>query len=119
MAEETRHAAWHQETKSFAVTLVPEQGPPETLASELTDYLDAIDFAIEWLSREEVGRDETASLAILQTHAGATEKVWGYPPERPAERQELQQTFGFDPVNWRSAAPEFSARERRRPTIHD
>lgn len=112
MAAETRHAAW-QTGRSLAVRLLVEQGPPEDLASGFVEFLDAVDFAFEWLNREDPARDRRARLAIFETRDGVTEEVWTYPPPKAGGGQELVKLFGFDPVTWDSGAREFSAGERR------
>jgi hypothetical protein len=103
MAHETRHAAWQTERR-FAVRLLPEDGPPTDLASGLTEFLDAFDFASEWVSREDPARDGTASLAIVETQDGVTEEVWTYTPGQPAP--------DFSPLSW-PAVPEFPSRQRK------
>lgn len=116
MATETRHAAW-QDERSFAVRLLPEEGPPEELVGGLSEFLDAVDFAVEWLAREDPERAGTTSLAIFETRGGEAEKVWAYPPEQPRSTEPLMKIFGFDPVNWKSAAVEFAPREPARGTF--
>jgi hypothetical protein len=111
MAQETRHAAWQTE-RSFAVRLLPEDGPPTDLASGLTEFLDAFDLASEWVSREDPGRDGAATLAIIETHDGVPEEVWTYPPPEPVEREDLTARLGFNPVTW-VGVPAFSADERK------
>jgi hypothetical protein len=103
MADETRHAAWQTERR-FAVRLLPEDGPPADLASGLTEFLDAFDFASEWVSREDPARDGTASLAIVETQDGLAEEVWTYTPGQapPADVR---------PLNW-AAPPAFPTRQR-------
>jgi hypothetical protein len=103
MADETRHAAWQTERR-FAVRLLPEDGPPADLASGLTEFLDAFDFASEWVSREDPTRDGTASLAIVETQDGVADEVWTYTPGQPAA--------DFSPLNW-AAVPRFPNRERK------
>jgi hypothetical protein len=121
MAQETRHAAWQTE-RSFAVRLVPEDGPPADLATGLTEFLDAFDLASDWLSREDPARDGAATLAIVETRDGVTAEVWTYPPAQPAGGQELIARLGFNPLTW-VGVPEFSADERvwpvadRAPTV--
>lgn len=107
MAPETRHAAWHDE-RSFAVRLLPEEGDPTELVSGLGDFLEAVDFAVEWLAREDPERTGTAGLAIFETRGGEAEKVWAYPPDQPPEGEQLTKIFGFDPVNWKPAGAEFA-----------
>lgn len=103
MANETRHAAWQTERR-FAVRLLPEDGPGADLASGLTEFLDAFDFASEWVSREDPARDGTASLAIVETQDGIAEEVWTYTPGEAAP--------DFSPPSW-PAVPEFPNRQRK------
>jgi hypothetical protein len=110
MANETRHAAW-QSGRLFAVRLLPEEGDPTELADGLGDFLEAVDFAVEWLAREDPERTGTASLAIFETSTGAAEKVWAYPPDDSPDGSPLMEIFGFDPVNWKAASSEYSPRE--------
>ncbi len=114
MAGESRHAAWQKE-RSFAVKLLPEQGPPADLARGIPEFLDAIDFAFEWLNREDPSRRGTPSLAIFETRGGEVEAVWSYPPA-PPEGPALVELFGFNPVTWKSSVPEYSSVEARRPS---
>src|SRR5947209_559546 len=107
MAENDRHAAW-QNQRSFAVTLLPEHGEPTELAGGLDDLLEAVDLATEWLEREDPRRQGTTSLAILETRAGITRRVWDYPPEQAEDGRGLVETFGFDPVNWVSSVRDFT-----------
>ena len=67
--------------RHFAVRLLPEEGDPTELADGLGDFLEAVDFAVEWLAREDPERTGTASLAIFETSSGGSEKVWAYPPD--------------------------------------
>jgi hypothetical protein len=114
MATESRHAAWQKE-RSFAVKLLPEQGPPAELARGIPEFLDAIDFAFEWLNREDPSRRGTPSLAIFATDGGEVEAVWSYPPT-PPDGPALVELFGFNPVTWKSSVPEYSSVETRRPS---
>ncbi|HXY17394.1 MAG TPA: hypothetical protein VEH79_04415 [Gaiellaceae bacterium] len=114
MAGESRHAAWQKE-RSFAVKLLPEQGPPADLASGIPEFLDAVDFAFDWLNREDPSRKGTPSLAIFETGGGDIEAVWSYPPV-PPEGPALVELFGFNPVTWKSGVQEYSAVEPRRPS---
>jgi hypothetical protein len=107
MAENERHAAWHNQ-RSFAVTLLPEQGEPTELAGDFDDLLEAVDLATEWLEREDPSRQGTTCVAILESRDGITRRVWTYPPEQPDGTRGLVETFGFDPVNWVSGVREFA-----------
>jgi hypothetical protein len=106
MAPETRHAAW-RDVRRFSVRLLPEEGDPTELVGGIGDFLDAVDFAVDWLAREDPERNGTASLAIFEARDGTTEKVWAYPPDS-SDGAPLTKIFGFDPVNWKSAAAEFA-----------
>jgi|SRR6266571_2129933 len=119
MAESTRHAAWHEPT-SYAVKLLPEPGLEPGLALELArgfdEFLDAFDFASEWLDEEDPGREGKRCLAIFETQGDVTKQVWTYPSELPDEP--LVRLFGFDPVRWNPVpdvkAPEYGGRTGRR-----
>ena len=110
MANEIRHAAWQSERR-FAVRLLPEEGDPTVLVAGLGDFLEAVDFAVEWLAREDPERTGTAGLAIFETSIGDSEKVWAYPPDDSPDEVPLMKIFGFDPVNWKAASPGYSPRE--------
>jgi hypothetical protein len=115
MASNQRHAAWQKE-RSFAVTALPETGEPVDLAGGLTEYLEAVELATDWLEREDPGRTGSTGIAIFETRDGASTEVWRYPsPDRPSHERRLVDTFGFDPVGWTPAVKEFTA-ERRLPT---
>jgi hypothetical protein len=103
MAHDTRHAAWQTE-RSFAVRLLPEEGPPADLASGLTEFLDAFDLASDWVSREDPARDGTASLEIVETNDGVAQQVWAYTPAQPPA--------DFSPLTW-PGVPDFATRERK------
>jgi hypothetical protein len=87
MAGNARHAAWQTERR-FTVTLRPVDGSQTELAGDLTDYLDAVDFAFEWLNAEDPARNGTATLAIVETEDGVSTEVWTYPPA-PSGTHEL------------------------------
>lgn len=113
MATETRHAAWQNE-RTYAVRLLSGPGPAVDLADGLTDFLDAVDFAFEWLDRVDPARDRATQLAILETREGTTEEVWTYPPGPREAREDgdaLVERFGFNPVTWKSGVRQFSAAE--------
>jgi hypothetical protein len=110
LAVAERAAACHE--RSFAVRLLPEQGPPVELASGFAEFLDAFDCAFEWLMREDPARTGAASLEILETRGGVAEKVWGFPPEQPVEDQRPVKVFGFDPVSWKPTVAESSGDHR-------
>jgi hypothetical protein len=109
MASNERHAAWHNE-RSFAVTVLPAEGEPVDLAGGMTDFLEAIDLATDWLEREDPDRTGTTEIAIVETRDGAPNEVWRYPArDRAVHDRRLVETFGFDPVSWVPAVKEFRA----------
>jgi len=114
MAYETRHAAW-QNSKGFAVRLLHEQDPPEELGGGFTDYLDAFDFAYEWLSLDDVAHEGTPDLGIFEICDGTEARVWAYPPIMVGGGSELVGLFGFNPVTWKSPVRAFQPGERRVP----
>lgn len=110
MASNARHAAWQTERR-FAVKLYPVDGSQTELACDLTEFLDAVDFAFEWLNSEDPARNGTATLAIVETHDGVSEEVWTYPPA-PSGTGELVNRLGFNPVTW-AGTPNYSAAEHK------
>lgn len=110
MASNARHAAWQTERR-FAVKLYPVDGSQTELACDLTEFLDAVDFAFEWLNSEDPARNGTATLAIVETLDGASEEVWTYPPA-PSSAGELVNRLGFNPVTW-AGTPDYSISEHK------
>jgi hypothetical protein len=86
-------------------------GSQTELACDLTDFLDAVDFAFDWLNSEDPARNGTATLAIVETHDGVSEEVWTYPPA-PSSAGELVNRLGFNPVTW-AGIPDYSAAEHK------
>jgi hypothetical protein len=66
---------------------------------ESPNFLEAVDFAFEYVEQH-----EPAALEIHRTHGAADETVWNYSASRAAavsaERKDLVDTFGFDPIRW-------------------
>jgi hypothetical protein len=66
---------------------------------ENANFLEAADFAFEF-----VAEHDPAALEIHRTHGAAQETVWNYSASRAAalnaDRKDLAETFGFDPVAW-------------------
>jgi hypothetical protein len=104
MAIDTSHAAAKQYDRTFSVELLSEEEPATVLVAALSDFLDAVDRATEWLEREDPARTKKPSLAIFATTGGFREQVWAYPPESvgsdTAGPKRLVELFGFDPVTW-------------------
>jgi hypothetical protein len=117
MAIDASHAAKY-DGRTFSVEVLSSGEPATVLAAALSDFLDAVDCATEWLEREDPARTRTPSLAIFATSDGLREQVWAYPPE-PANGatvapRRLVDVFGFDPVTWNPPVAK-SNLERSRP----
>jgi len=103
MAEETRHAAWQE--NRFAVQLLAGGEQAQDLATGLPDYLGAVDFAVEWLDREDPAREQDVRVVIVETGERGSHEVWAYPPvEETTAGQELVELFGFNPAAWQPPA---------------
>ena len=100
MAEPRRHAAW-QTPRSYSVKLLDLEAIPLELVRGLTDFLDAFEFATDWLDREDPNRQGMTRLAIFETRGDVTTEVWTYPA--PPPNDQLVKLFGFDPVRWNPA----------------
>jgi hypothetical protein len=86
------------EYKLYEVIFEPGyQRRTELFAS--ANFLETADFAFEF-----VDEHDPAALEIHRTHGAAQETVWNYSASRAAavsaERKDLAQTFGFDPIIW-------------------
>jgi hypothetical protein len=70
-----------------------------TSVFESVNFLDAADFAFEYVEAH-----EPSALEIHRTHGAAQETVWNYSASRAAAfnaaQKDLVETFGFDPVRW-------------------
>jgi hypothetical protein len=91
-------AAEEPSYKVFEVTFEPGY-QRRTSVFESTNFLDAADFAFEYVEAH-----EPAALEIHRTHGAAQETVWNYSASRAAAfnaaQKDLVDTFGFDPVRW-------------------
>jgi hypothetical protein len=119
MAIDASHAAKYDD-RTFSVEVLSTGEPATVLAAALSDFLDAVDCATEWLEREDPARTRVPSLAIFATTHGLREQVWAYPPE-PADGatvapKRLVDVFGFDPVKWNPPVAK-SNLERGRPPV--
>jgi len=115
MAADTSHAAWHDK-RAFVVRLHPVSGAARDLAAGLPDLLDAIDYAVEWLEREDPSRRSTLRLSVVETRDGTATEVWSYPPaSQPSSGQELVERFGFNPATWKPHVDDRPKPEPRRP----
>jgi hypothetical protein len=70
-----------------------------SILSESTNFLEAADFACEYVERR-----SPQGVEIQKTDGNARETVWTYSETRAeaeaAARQKLVQTFGYDPMRW-------------------
>src|SRR5689334_760924 len=103
MALTTSHAAEQKEL--FSVEVLSTGTPATVIASGLTDFLDAVDRAMEWLARDGEERDEEPSVVVYSTIDDVRRQVWGHPESacaHPRPDHRLVEVFGFDPVNWQA-----------------
>lgn len=115
MAADTSHAAW-QDKREFVVRLHPTGGEARDVATGLPDLLAAIDFAVEWLEREDPSRSRDLRLSVVETRDGTAAEVWSYPPaSQPSSGQELVERFGFNPATWRPQVDDRPKPAPRRP----
>jgi hypothetical protein len=72
---------------------------PGAIVWETTNFLDAADFACEFVERQ-----SPKGLEIQKTDGRSSETVWTYSETRAAvesaTRKNLVQTFGYDPMRW-------------------
>lgn len=117
MATDASHAATHDD-RTFSVEILSGGQAGTVLAAAVSEFLDALDCAMEWLEREDPARTRSSSIGIFATRDGVREQVWTYPTEAAEaepETKPLVELFGFDPVAWKAPAGEFDA-GRARPT---
>jgi len=115
MAADTSHAAW-PDKRAFAVRLLPAGAEARELAAGLPDLLAAIDYAVEWLEREDPSRSRDLRLSVVETSDGSATEVWSYPPSsQPSSGQELVERFGFNPATWKPHVEDHAKRAPRRP----
>jgi hypothetical protein len=112
MALGTHHAVG-QAARTFVVQQLSVSGTVVELAGGFGDLLDAVDFAVEWLDREDPSREGAQRLVISEATGGASVEVWRYPAEPRGQGRELIELFGFDPSNW-DAAPQYHPRPSSR-----
>jgi hypothetical protein len=103
MAFKPSHAA--DTTETFSVETLCAPASVTVIATGLTDFLDAVDVAMEWLSQAECEQADPPAVAIFSTVGATRKQVWGYPSsaatQAAPEERRLVDLFGFDPVSWR------------------
>jgi len=115
MAADTSHAAWHDK-RAFVVRLHAAGGEARELAAGLPDLLAAVDYAVEWLEREDPSRSHDLRLSVVEMRDGTAAEVWSYPPSsQPSSGQELVERFGFNPATWQPQVEDHAKRPPRRP----
>ena len=101
MAHALRHAAGRS---VYEVHEVLGEDPGLDLGSryECTDYLDAFDFALDFLQEHDPQREgKVSGIDIEQVHGAERETVWAYRHGRPeAAPVDLVAVWGFDPSRW-------------------
>jgi len=84
----------------YKVREVPrEEGRTGSVLYETANFLEAADFAFEF-----VEANEPFALEIERVEGDRRESVWSYSEDRAnqaaAARQDLVETYGFDPISW-------------------
>jgi hypothetical protein len=91
------------------VTFAPVARPSTPLFAS-SNFLEAVDFAFEYLEQE-----QPPVLEIQKVENGTRETVWTYSEKRAAAeaagKKPLVATFGFDPARW-DTRPKFSQAKR-------
>jgi hypothetical protein len=85
---------------AYKVRDVPrEEGVTGCVLYETANFLEAADFAFEF-----VEANEPYALEIERVEAGRSETVWSYSEDRAnaaaESRRDLVDTYGFDPIRW-------------------
>ena len=105
MAQARRHAAGRS---TYEVHEIHGTDPGLDLGSrfECTDYLEAFDFALDFLQEHDPEREGRVSgLDIQQVSDSQHETVWAYRHEPGLAPADLVALWGFDPTrNWHGPA---------------
>ena len=105
MAEAPRHAAGRS---IYEVHEILGADPGLDLGSrfECADYLDAFDFALDFLQEHDPERvGKVSGLDIKQVQAGENETVWAYRhTDAGLAPTDLVARWGFDPGRWHGPA---------------
>ena len=107
MVGQTRHAA--AERRTYSVRARSEAEPDVAVADGLTELLDAVDAALEWLDDADPERDGTNRLVILENRGDDVEEVWRYPSEPSQEGRVFVELYGFDPTRRGAIVRDFGA----------
>jgi len=83
----------------YRVYGVDSEGDPGRALYETANFLEAADFAFEFVEEH-----NPVALEIHRTQSDRHESVWSYSEDRAAEaaaaRKGLIETYGFDPIRW-------------------
>jgi hypothetical protein len=81
----------------------PEEGRRGSVLYETANFLEAADFAFEYVEAE-----DPFALEIERVEGERCETVWGYSKDRAnaaaESRRDLVDTYGFDPIRWNPPA---------------
>jgi hypothetical protein len=85
----------------YKVREVPREGESGAILCETANFLEAADFAFEF-----VESTEPYALEIERVEGERCETVWSYSEDRAnaaaESRRDLVDTYGFDPIRWNS-----------------
>lgn len=101
MADDLRHAAGRPiyEVREF---LEGEPALDLGCRRECADFLEAVDFALEYLEEYDALREgKVSALEIVRVQGDERETVWTYSHSRePSVHQDLVGLWGFDVTHW-------------------
>lgn len=105
MAEDHRHAAGQL---TYEVTEVHGEDPTAGLGIifRSTDYVQAVEFAFDYLSRRDPSRDGTVDgLHVVKNDRGRRETVWTYAHTARVNQFDPMRKWGYDVTkNWHGPA---------------
>jgi hypothetical protein len=96
MAEDLRHAAGQA---TYEVHEVLDEDPAVDLGllHRCTDYVQAVEFAFEYLGRRDPHRaGHVGALQVVKSEGGKSETVWSYSHTAQAGRPDPTHRWGFD-----------------------
>jgi hypothetical protein len=119
MAEATRHAAGQERYEVHEFLEGQALGPK--IRHECRDYVQAVEFAFEFLQRRDPAREGTVSaLEVVKVDGGRRETVWSYEHAGETTRIDPVRRWGFDVTrSWGGPArpatrPAFGRLQQRR-----